>query len=168
MALIRERDDRHFIDVFGQMFWINGPEDCCYLSQQRMWRSGLSFIQVLEWKQCAPTGLVSQRFHSIVEACEAFEQNRIDWTHDLQLHRMGEQMEKHRSIDNYRPTYMKLAEAKGAPVRRPPWLAQDDSNRDSFTGPRCIWPGPAKKVCENNPKIHHQHRSRRCLKEPVR
>ena len=124
MALIRERNDRHFIDVFGQMFWINGPEDCCYLSQQRLWRSGLSFIQVLEWKQCAPTGLISQRFRSIVEA---FEKNRVIWSHDLYLHRMGQQMLMHRSLENYRPTHMKLAEAKGTPERRLPWINSLDS-----------------------------------------
>ena len=47
MARIQDRNDRHFIDENGQMFWINGPDNCCYLSEQRQWRSGLSFLEVL-------------------------------------------------------------------------------------------------------------------------
>ena len=166
MALIRERKDRQFMDAFGQMFWINGPEDFCYLSEQRLWRTGLSFLEVLEWKQCAPTGLVSQRFGSIAEACEAFEHNRIAWSHDLHLHRMGEQMKMHRSLENYRPTYMKLAEAKGAPVRRPPWLTQSDSICDSFSGPRCIWPEPRNNSFLANQGSRNSHPSR-LVKGPV-
>ncbi len=34
MAQIRERHERHFIDDCGQMFWINGPENFCYLSER--------------------------------------------------------------------------------------------------------------------------------------
>ena len=157
MACIRDRQGRHFIDDFGQMFWINGPEDRCYISEQRQWRSGLSFLQILEWKQCAPTGLVSQRFCSIGEAFEAFEQNRIAWSHDLYLKRMGEQMEMHRSLDNYRPTYMKLAEAKGEPVRRPPWINQAASNNTLFPGPRCIWPAPRKQIHFSHKTTSHPH-----------
>ena len=55
MVRIRQRQDRHFMDDEGRMFWINGPEEFCYLSEQRQWRAGLSFQQVLEWKQCAPS-----------------------------------------------------------------------------------------------------------------
>ena len=160
MALIRERKNRHFLDDFGQMYWINGPADFCYISEQRQWRSGLTFLEILEWKQCAPTGLVSQRFGSIDEAFEAFEQNRISWSHDLCLLRMGEQMERHRSLDNYRPTYMKMAEAKGAPVRRAPWINQLELNCSSFPGPRCIWPEPRKRISLENQSIH---RKNRCL-----
>ena len=73
MVSITQQEDRHFLDDRGRMFWVNGPEDFCYLSEQMLWRDGLSFHQVLEWKQCAPNGLVSQRFRSAEEAMEAFE-----------------------------------------------------------------------------------------------
>ena len=111
MVRIRDRQDRHFIDEQGRMFWMNGLETFCYLSAKRQWRSGLSFADVLEeWKQCAPSGLVSQRFGSIVEACEACDHNRVVWSQDLYLRRTGEQMALHRSVDDYRPTAMNLAE----------------------------------------------------------
>ncbi len=150
MAHIRERHGRHFVDDWGNMFWINGPEAFCYLSEQRQWRKGLTFLQIIEWKQCAPSGLVSQRFGSIVDACEAFETNRITWSHDSYLHRIGEQMARHRSLKNYRPTYMKKLEAEGAPVRRPPWIDSSDSLCIAFAGPRCIWPDPVKR-CSPEP-----------------
>ena len=121
MTRIRQRRDRHFIDESGRLFWINGPEDHCYLSEQRQWRRGLSFDEVLEWKQCAPSGLVSQRFASLQAACEAFEHAQVVWSNDLYLRRMGDQMQAHRSDDAYKPTAMKLAEAEGAVVRQPPW-----------------------------------------------
>ena len=70
MARIRERKDRHFIDDRGQMFWINGPDDACYLSEQRQWRKGLTLLEVVEWKQCSPTGKISQKFPSVVEVRE--------------------------------------------------------------------------------------------------
>ncbi len=168
MARIREQKDRHFIDECGQMFWINGPENSCYLSEQRQWRSGLSFLEVLEWKQCAPTGLISQRFGSILEACQAFEQNRITWTNDVYLRHMGEQMEIHRSLQNYRPTYIKLAESRGAPIRTPPWIKPEDSYSYSFPGPRCIWPGPAKQNFEKIHQNQHTHRRVRGVKNSVR
>ena len=168
MARIRERQDRHFIDECGQMFWINGPENSCYLSEQRQWRSGLSFLEVIEWKQCAPTGLVSQRFGSVIEACEAFEHNRIFWTHDHSLRRLGEQMVLHRSLDKYRPTHIKLAEANGAPIRTPPWIKPEDCFTYSFPGPRCIWPGPSNQSCAQIEGIQHQHRRSRCVKNLIR
>jgi hypothetical protein len=90
MARIRQRRDRHFIDDHGQLFWINGPDHHCYLSEQRQWRQGLSFEEVLEWKQCSPSGLVSQRFTSLQAACEAFEHHQITWSLDLYLRRMGD------------------------------------------------------------------------------
>jgi hypothetical protein len=40
------------------------------MSEQRQWRAGLSLVQIIEYKQCAPTGLVSQTFGSIDEALE--------------------------------------------------------------------------------------------------
>ena len=144
MTGISEYQDRHFIGISGQMFWINGPEDCCYFSEQKQWRSGLSFREVLEWKQCAPTGRVSQRFSSIAEALKAFENNSLSWSYDAELRRIGDQMVIHRSLKNYRPTYIKMAEAKGAPVRTPPWLNGVDWINSAFRGPRCLWPGPAK------------------------
>ncbi len=134
MALITERQGRHFIDEIGRIFWINGPENFCYLSEQRQWREGLSLEEVLEWKQCAPTGLVSQRFGSLVEACEAFENNRVSWAEDLYLQRMGDEMALHRSIDDYRPTVMKLAEERGNPVCVAPWLKTQNKSLEACLG----------------------------------
>ncbi|KGG27984.1 hypothetical protein EV13_1718 [Prochlorococcus sp. MIT 0702] len=93
MVRIRDRQDRHFIGEQGRMFWMNGLETFCYLSAKRQLRSGLSVADVLEeWKQCAPSGLVSQRIGSIVEACEAFDHSPVVWAQDLYLRGMGEQM----------------------------------------------------------------------------
>jgi hypothetical protein len=121
MARIRQRRDRHFIDDQGRLYWINGPEHHCYLSEQRQWREGLRFEEVLEWKQCAPSGLVSQRFASLLAACEAFEHNQVRWTLDLYLRHMGDEMALQRSADDYKPTVMKEAEARGARPRVQPW-----------------------------------------------
>ncbi len=115
---------------------------------------------MIQWKQCAPTGIVSQRFSSLVEACEAFEQNLVVCSHDLYLHRMGKQMTRHRSLNNYRPTYMKLAEAKGAPVRLPPWINSSNSAGNSFHGPRCILSDPGKAARVGFKGIHHSHHPR--------
>jgi hypothetical protein len=134
MSRIRLRRERHFIDDQGRLFWINGPEDNCYLSEQRQWRHGLDFDQVLEWKQCAPSGLVSQRFSSTQAACEAFLHGQIQWYQDLYLRRMGEQMQEHRSVDDYKPTAMKRAEEAGAPIRVQPWLLPEPQ------GPVCGLP----------------------------
>lgn len=134
MTRIRLRRERHFIDDQGRLFWINGPEDNCYLSEQRQWRRGLDFDQVLEWKQCAPSGLVSQRFSSTQAACEAFLHGQIHWYQDLYLRRMGEQMAAHRSADDYKPTAMKRAEEAGGPIRVQPWLLPEPQ------GPVCGLP----------------------------
>ena len=109
------------MDERGQLFWINGPDHHCYLSEQRQWRSGLSFDEVLEWKQCAPSGKVSQRFASPQAACEAFEHNLVQWTLDLYLRHMGDEMTLQRGADDYKPTAMKEEEARGGPrrVQRP-------------------------------------------------
>ena len=109
MTRIRQRRDRHFMDEEGRLFWINGPDDNCYLSEQRLWRPGLSFEDVLEWKQCAPSGCVSQRFGSPVAACEAFEHAQVVWSQDVYLRRMGEEMARHRCAADYKPTSMQLA-----------------------------------------------------------
>ena len=92
MVRIRHSQARHFMDEQGRMFWSNGSECFCDLSEQMQWRHGLSFEDVLEWKQCAPSGLVSQRFSSVVEPCQAFEHNGVNWSDDLYFKRMGEQM----------------------------------------------------------------------------
>ena len=134
MTRIKQRRDRHFIDESGRLFWINGPEQNCYLSEQRQWRRGLSFDEVLDWKQCAPSGLVSQRFPSLQAACEAYEHRQIVWYQDLYLRRMGDQMAAHRSADDYKPTVMKLAEAQGGRCRRAPWLLPEPA------GPVCGLP----------------------------
>ena len=121
MARIRQRRDRHFIDDQGRLFWINGPDHHCYLSEQRQWRQGLSFEEVLEWKQCAPSGLVSQRFASLQAACEAFEHNQVRWSLDLYLRHMGDEMALQRGADDYKPTAMKEEEARGGRLRVQPW-----------------------------------------------
>jgi hypothetical protein len=138
MTRIKQRRGRHFIDENERLFWINGPEDHCYLSEQRQWRSGLAFDDVLEWKQCAPSGLVSQRFPSLQAACEAFEHRQIVWYQDLYLRRMGDQMAAHRSADDYKPTAMKQAEERGARPRRQPWRLPDP------LGPVCGLPPRAR------------------------
>ncbi len=109
------------MDEEGRLFWINGPEDNCYLSEQRQWRRGLCFEDVLEWKQCAPTGAVSQRFSSPTAACEAFEHARVVWSQDLYLRRVGEVMARERCLADYKPTAMRLAEERGARPRQAPW-----------------------------------------------
>ena len=58
---------------------------------------------------------------------------------------MGHQKGKHLSLKNDRPTYIKLAEAKGRPIRRPPWTNSSDWIDDRFFGPKCIWPDPGKR-----------------------
>ena len=165
MTRIRQRRGRHFIDEEGRLFWINGPDDNCYLSEQRQWRRGLSFDEVLEWKQCAPSGCVSQRFSSPLAACEAFEHAQVVWSHDLYLRRMGDAMACHRADVDYKPTSMRLAEAQGARPRQAPWLLPVPS------GPACDWrPGNAPRPCAvagghaapaATDDIPHLHRRRR-------
>lgn len=165
MTRIRQRRDRHFIDADGRLFWINGPEDHCYLSEQRQWRRGLSFDEVLLWKQCAPSGLVSQRFRSLQEACEAFEHARIIWSHDLYLRRMGEQMAAQRSLDDYKPTAMKQAEARGERQRRQPWLLPEPLGPVCGLPPRGLPPraggGAAPGSLPPGAEMAHPHRRRR-------
>jgi hypothetical protein len=166
MTRIRQRRGRHFIDEEGRLFWINGPDDNCYLSEQRQWRRGLSFDQVLEWKQCAPSGCVSQRFSSPLAACEAFEHARVVWSQDLYLRRMGEAMAAYRSDADYKPTAMLLAEAQGARPRQAPWSLPVPS------GPTCEWrPGSPPRsrsaaaslaspvLAEDMPHPHRRRRS---------
>lgn len=144
MARIKQRRDRHLMDENGRLVWINGPEEHCYLSEQRQWRRGLSFDDVLDWKQCAPSGLVSQRFGSLQAVCEAFEHNQITWYQDLYLRRMGDQMAAHRTQDDYMPTAMKEAERRGGVVRRAPWLLPEPS------GPVCGLP-PRLRAAPSRP-----------------
>ena len=163
MTSITEQQDRHFFDDQGRMFWINGPEDFCYISEQRQWRKGLCLKDVLLWKQCAPSGLVSQRFRSIDDALEAFETNHVLWSQDLYLKRMGEQMQEHRSPDDYRPTFMKVAELAGVPVREAPWARNSVQKRIcSRAAPRCLLPRTDNRsVLVNNTDIELPHTSRR-------
>jgi len=164
MARIRQRRDRHFIDDHGQLFWINGPDHHCYLSEQRQWREGLSFEEVLEWKQCSPSGLVSQRFTSLQAACEAFEHNQVIWSSDLYLRRMGDEMALQRGCDDYKPTAMKEEEARGARPRRQPWLANEPVSSGSGSGPsataalRCEL--SARPSCAPGEAPHLQRRRR--------
>ncbi|MBM5817048.1 MAG: hypothetical protein FJ083_10870 [Cyanobacteria bacterium K_Offshore_surface_m2_239] len=137
MTRIQHRRGRHFMDEEGRLFWINGPDDHCYLSEQRQWRRGLCFEDVLEWKQCAPTGCVSQRFPSPKAACEAFEHAQVVWSHDVYLRRLGDAMAQHRSLLDYKPTAMRLAEAQGARPRQAPWILPGPS------GPACALPAGA-------------------------
>ena len=158
MVRIRHRQGRHFMDDEGRMFWINGPEEFCYLSEQRQWRIGLSFEQVLEWKQCAPSGLVSQRFPSLLAACEAFEHNEVTWSHDLYLRRMGDQMQLHRSVPDYRPTSMKTAKDAKLRQQPQPWIGSAQAP------PCCEWPSPRSE----RPELAHPRRRRRSgLKVPA-
>lgn len=168
MTRIKQRRGRHFIDENGRLFWINGPEDNCYLSEQRQWRRGLDFDEVLDWKQCAPSGLVSQRFPSPQAACEAYTHDQVIWSQDLYLRRMGDQMAAHRSADNYKPTAMKQAEERGASARRQPWLLPEPC------GPACGLPelpdpalatAPAPGRGEEVPHLRRRRRSARQLAE---
>jgi hypothetical protein len=156
MTRIVQRQGRHFMDQQGRLYWINGPETNCYLSEQRLWRRGLSFDDVLDWKQCAPLGLVSQRFPSVKAACEAFEHAQVQWFQDVYLRRMGDQMAAQRSLDDYKPTAMKRAEAAGARRRRQPWLLPDPA------GPVCGLPprrGPAQSGGMEMPHPRRRRRS---------
>jgi hypothetical protein len=154
MTRISKRRERHFIDDQGRLFWINGPDDHCYLSEQRQWRRGLLFEEVLTWKQCAPSGLVSQRFPSLEEALRAFQSDQVQWYQDLYLRRMGDQMAAHRSVEDYKPTAMRQAEARGARVQRQPWLLPEPA------GPVC---GLPPRPCEPTGllEVPHPHRRRR-------
>jgi hypothetical protein len=154
MTRISKRRERHFIDEHGRLFWINGPEDHCYLSEQRQWRLGLCFEEVLTWKQCAPSGLVSQRFLSLEAALRAFQSDQVEWYQDLYLRRMGDQMAAHRSVDDYKPTAMQQAEARGARVQRQPWLLPEPA------GPVCGLP-PRTGEGTGLLEIPHPHRRRR-------
>jgi hypothetical protein len=160
MPRINARRGRHFIDESGRLFWINGPEEHCYLSEQRLWRAGLSFDDVLDWKQCAPSGLVSQRFTSLQAALEAYEHNQIQWYQDLYLRRMGAQMALHRGDDDYKPTAMKQAEAQGARPRRQPWKLPEPC------GPVCGLPPRAELGgTVGSPELNHPRRRRRSARQ---
>jgi hypothetical protein len=165
MTRIRKRRGRHFIDENGRLFWINGPEEHCYLSEQRQWRRGLAFEEVLDWKQCAPSGLVSERFGSPQEACEAYEHNRISWYQDLYLRRMGDQMAAHRSAVDYKPTAMKQAEAAGAPVRQQPWRLPEPAGPVCGLPPRAADGAAAGSAASRQgaaePEVTHARRRRR-------
>ena len=154
MARITQRHDRHFMDESGRLFWINGPDHHCYLSEPRQWRDGLSFEDTLEWKQCSPTGLVSQRFQSLQAACEAFEHNQIQWTLDLYLRHMGDEMALQRSLSDYKPTAMKEAEAQSGRARQQPWLGQDTPVMQCELSAR-----PSRRAADLPPHAHRRRRS---------
>ena len=156
MTRIRQRRDRHFIDDQGRLYWINGPDHHCYLSEQRQWRSGLSFEEVLEWKQCAPSGLVSQRFPSLQDACEAFEHHQVTWSLDLYLRRMGDEMALQRGVDDYKPTALKEEEIRTGRLRRQPWLGHCPT-----PAPRCdLAARPASIRCAAAEMAHPRRRRR--------
>lgn len=160
---IRQRRGRHFIDEQGHLFWINGPEDNCYLSEQRQWRAGLAFDDVLDWKQCAPLGLVSQRFGSPQAAIEAFEHGEIRWFQDLYLRRLGDQMAAHRSAHDYKPTAMKEAEARGAHPRRQPWWLPEPAGPVCGLPPRPVEAGggAGRALLAGEAELPHSLRRRR-------
>ena len=141
-----------FVDDSGQMFWVNGFGNCCYFSEQRQCRSVLSFFEVLKWRQFAPNWLVGQRFGSIVERSKAFGQNGVRCSYYPDLCRMGEPMLITRYFHHYCPIYIKLDEAKGAPVRVVPLINLEDFFTDLFSGPRGLWPAPRKKLCQDTKK----------------
>ncbi|MEY3930002.1 MAG: hypothetical protein RLZZ516_1712 [Cyanobacteriota bacterium] len=162
MARIRQRRDRHFIDDQGRLYWINGPDHHCYLSEQRQWRQGLSFEEILLWKQCAPSGLVSQRFPSAQAACEAFEHNQVQWNLDLYLRHMGDEMALQRGADDYKPTAIKDLEGRDGRLRQPPWQGT------STPPPRCDLstrpaptPSVAASLAASRAELPHQRRRRR-------
>ncbi|MFQ6538772.1 MULTISPECIES: hypothetical protein [Aphanothece] len=159
MTRIRHRRDRHFMDENGRLYWINGPDHHCYLSEQRQWRVGLSFEDVLDWKQCAPSGLVSQRFSSPRAACEAYEHHLVQWSRDLYLQRMGDRMAARRSDPDYKPTAMVLAESQGARPRQQPWRLPDPS------GPCCGLP-PRSPASAAMLEMPHPRRRRRLGGDP--
>ncbi|MCP9809735.1 hypothetical protein KBY58_09850 [Cyanobium sp. HWJ4-Hawea] len=172
MVRIKQRRERHLMDENGRLLWINGPEEHCYLSEQRQWRRGLSFDDVLDWKQCAPSGLVSQRFGSLQAVCEAYERDQITWYQDLYLRRMGDQMACHRAQDDYMPTAMKEAEDRGEAGGRPPWLLPEPSGPvcglpprlGSPSNPSANKPEPALVAgagAESCGEVVHAHRRRR-------
>lgn len=142
MTRIKQRRGRHFSDEAGRLFWINGPEENCYLSEQRQWRRGLAFDDVLDWKQCAPSGLVSQRFPSLQAALEAFEHCQVTWYTDIYLRRMGDEMAAHRSVPDYKPTAMKQAEQRGAHPRQQPWRLPEPLGPVCGLPPRAAAAGP--------------------------
>ena len=66
------------------------------------------------------------------EACEASNHNRVDWSQDLYLRRMGEQMAQHCYVVDYRPTAMNLDEVEGLRVKLVSWIsALEMSHSDS-------------------------------------
>jgi len=163
MTRIRQRRDRHFIDDRGRLYWINGPDRHCYLSEQRQWRTGLSFDEVLEWKQCAPSGLVSQRFACPQAACEAFEHNQVQWTLDLYLRHMGDEMALQRGADDYKPTAMKEEEARGGPRRVQPWQGTSTPPPQCDLGARPAPrpPSAAASLAASRSDLPHLRRRRR-------
>lgn len=165
MTHIRQRRDRHFIDDQGRLYWINGPDDHCYLSEQRQWRSGLSFEEVLTWKQCAPSGLVSQRFPSLQAACEAFELRQVRWSLDLYLRRMGDEMALQRGMVDYKPTAIKDEEARTGRLRRQPWLGAEP-----LPAPHCEISARPASCRPPQAELPHQCRRRRssALTPPAR
>ncbi len=168
MARIKHRRGRHFMDENGRLFWINGPEEHCYLSEQRQWRGGLSFDEVLDWKQCAPSGMVSQRFGSLQAACEAYEHQQITWYQDLYLRRMGDQMAAHRSDLDYKPTAMQEAESQGMRPRSQPWRLPEPAGPVCGLPPRAIGAAPAAGGASEatSQEITHALRRRRSAAVP--
>jgi hypothetical protein len=100
--------------------------------------------------------LVSQRFASLLAACEAYEHRQISWYQDLYLRRMGEQMAAHRSDDDYKPTAMKQAEAQGARPRMQPWKLPEPLGPVCGLPPRTEVVGPG-----GTPDLAHPRRRRR-------
>jgi hypothetical protein len=163
MARIRQRRDRHFIDDQGRLYWINGPDHHCYLSEQRQWRQGLSFDEILEWKQCAPSGLVSQRFCSPQAACEAFEHNQVQWNLDLYLRHMGDEMALQRGADDYKPTSIKELELRGGRPQQPPWQGTSTPPPHCDLSARPATPAASASAClaASRTELPHLRRRRR-------
>jgi hypothetical protein len=163
MARIRQRRDRHFIDDQGRLYWINGPDHHCYLSEQRQWRQGLSFDEILEWKQCAPSGLVSQRFCSPQAACEAFEHNQVQWNLDLYLRHMGDEMALQRGADDYKPTSIKELELRGGRPQQPPWQGTSTPPPRCDLSARPATPAASASAClaASRTELPHLQRRRR-------
>jgi hypothetical protein len=106
---------------------------------------------------------VSQRFASPQAACEAFEHNQVQWTLDLYLRHMGDEMTLQRGADDYKPTAMKEEEARGGPRRVQPWQGS------STPPPQCALsarpaprsPSASASLAASRSELPHLQRRRR-------
>jgi hypothetical protein len=108
---------------------------------------------------------VSQRFSSLQAACEAFEHNQVQWSLDLYLRRMGDEMALQRGVDDYKPTALKEEEIRTGRLRRQPWLGSAPT-----PAPRCELSARPASCRPAAAELPHQLRRRRssASSQPVR